>query len=63
MYFKFVRMSELFVCLFVSQFKDQMPKAPSNAFMLFNIDVSHQLKQKYPGLTQHELANKTGEDI
>ena len=48
------------VWLLLPQFKDEMPKLPMSAYMLFSHSVKKKFMEKHPGLTQRELAGKIG---
>ena len=46
-----------------SQYKDQVPKHPLTAYMLFSKQKGPKVKLKHPGLTSRELAVKLGEAV
>ena len=46
-----------------SQYKDQVPKHPQIAYMLFSKQKGPKVKFKHPGLTSRELAVKLGEAV
>ena len=46
-----------------SQYKDQVPKHPQIAYMLFSKQKGPKVKSKHPGLTSRELAVKLGEAV
>ena len=46
--------------LFLAQYKDQMPKVPVSAYLLFSRSKAPKLKEKHPELSQTEIAVRLG---